>query len=809
MIRRPVIRRPVIRRIATALLAIVLLAVLVPSLAAGGFLLWMRTQMPTTRGTVAVPGLDQPVEILRDTHAIPHIFAATERDGYFALGYVHAQDRLWQMETMRRAGAGRLAELFGTRFGDWALRLDRSMRTLGLYRQAESIYREMPPDVRAVFDAYAAGVNAYLATRTEALPIEFQLLGDTPEPWRPADSVVWSKMMALQLSSNVYEELFRARAMKRLSPDRLQDLFPGSPPGAPVTLSVQLNDGDIRHALEALPRLGFNTASNEWVLSGERTTTGKPILANDPHLGLEAPILWYLARIETPTLSLAGATVPGVPLHLLGHNAHVAWGFTTTGSDTQDLFVEKIDPKDPGRYLTPGGSEPFVTRRETIKVAGQPDETLTVRETRHGPVLTSPDVEGVAAEGQVLALAFTGLSARDTSAEALYRLNHAANATAVRKALSLYVAPQQNIVYADTDGTIGFLSPGLVPIRKAGDGRVPVPGWSGEYDWTGHIPFDELPRAVNPPSGQFVNANNAVVGPGYPHPLTADWAPAYRAERIVEMLGTRRHSPEEVAAEQMDTLSLAARRLLPLMLTLRPDTPMAADAVARLKLWDGRMARDRPEPLIFAWWLRELTRALFADELGPSFAPYWSQRADAVAHVLTDAPGWCDDVATPAKETCADALSSSLDAALSSVEQRHGGTLADWRWGEEHRAALNHRLFDRIPVLKNLFDLSIPADGGAFTVNRGDTRVRDPDQPFADVHGAGYRAVYDLADLGNSRFIIATGESGNPLSPHWGDLVRGWRDGGTLRLAGDRGTLAANGADLLTLTPRAPETTPR
>lgn len=790
------------------LVAALALVVVVPVLGAGGFLLWLRQQTPAYEGAAAVLGIEGPVEILRDRNAIPHIFAATERDAYFALGYVHAQDRLWQMETMRRSGAGRLAELVGTRFGDWALRLDRSMRTLGVYRRAEEAYEELSPEARTAFDAYAAGVNAWMETRREALPIEFQLLRHTPEPWRPADSLVWGKLMALQLSGDSRDELFRASALRSLTPEQMRDLFPDSDPTAPVTLAAALDGMDLPKALAALPDLGFDTASNEWALTGARSATGKPIIANDPHLGLEAPILWYLARIVTPDHRIAGATIPGVPLHILGHNGRVAWGFTTTHSDTQDLFIEKLDPQDPDRYLTPDGGAAFETRQETIRIAGQPDEALTVRETRHGPVLTTPDAASATPEGHVLALAFPGLSDADTTAEALYRLNHAADAATVREALFLHVAPQQNVVYADTAGTLGFLSPALVPVRRGGDGRVPVPGWTGEHDWIGYIPFDALPQAVDPPSGQFVNANNAVVGPGYPYALATEWPDPARAERIVQMLSDGPHTVEEVAAQQMDELSLPARDLLPLMLEPLRGVPdfngQARAALDRLAGWDGRMDRDRAEPLIFSWWERELVRSVFADELGPLFQGYWDLRPRALHRVLTQAPQWCDDRTTPAREDCTVMLAGALKSALAEIERRHGTDMNGWRWGAEHKAALNHRLLGRVPLLGQMFDLSLPTGGGAFTVNRGTTRVRDPQDPFSHIHGPGLRAVYDLADLGNSRFSIATGQSGNPLSPHWGDLVQGWRDGLGLRLAGDRGTLARDGATLLTLSPIRP-----
>ena len=794
--------RRILIRIAVALAILLLL----PPLGAGGFLLWLRAQSPQTHGTVAIPGLDATVEVVRDRQGVPHIFAATERDAYRALGYVHAQDRLWQMETMRRAGAGRLAELVGTRFGDFALRNDRAMRTLGVYRAAEAMAATLSPGARAAFDAYADGVNAYLATRREALPIEFQLLRHTPEPWKPADSLVWAKLMALQLSANYRDELFRARVLQRLTPAQVEDLFPADPPGAPVTLAAELRGLDlepaVRRTLAALPTLGFDTASNEWALTGARTTTGKPILANDPHLGLDAPILWYLARIVTPGFTMTGATVPGVPLHILGHNGHVAWGFTTTHSDTQDIFVEKIDPQDAARYVAPDGNRPFGQRTETIRIAGQPDEALSVRETRHGPVISDLEAPEATPAGHALALAFPGLAGDDSSAEALYRLNHAADAEAVRQALRLHVAPQQNVVYADRSGEVGFLSPARVPIRRKGDGRVPVPGWTGEYDWTGFLPVYALPQAVNPPSGQFVNANNAVVGHDYPYRLATEWPDPSRAKRIVEMLGSGRHSVEDVARQQMDSVSLPARDFLPELLKYPVPKGIATDAVALLRGWDGTMARDRPEPLIFEAWQRELVRTVFADELGADFPSYWDLRPAALRHVMRNAPQWCDDVTTPAKETCADAVATALTTALAALEKRHGSNPGRWRWGDEHRAMLNHRMIGQMPVIGGMADLSIETDGGFFTVNRGTTRIRDSAAPFAHVHGAGYRGVYDLADLDNSRFVIATGQSGNPFAPHWGDLVSTWRDGGSLRLTGDRGTLATAGAEVLTLTPR-------
>jgi penicillin amidase len=778
------------------------LAILLPALAVAGGWLWLRTGLPSDGRAIAVDGPSAPVEILRDENAVPHVFAGSDHDAYFALGWLHAEDRLFQMEMQRRVGAGRLAEVIG----EAGLRTDRYMRTLGIYRQAETSYDAMAPEIRDALDAYAAGVNAWLAQRPGPLPLEFQVLRFAPEPWRPADSIVWGKLMALQLSGNSRAELRRARLLQRLDPAQVDDLHPAYPDGAPVTLSAALGGLDFeRWAGVSLPDLGPDKASNVWVLSADRTATGAPILVNDPHLALNAPILWYLARIEAPGLSLTGATVPGVPFHLLGHNGTIAWGLTTTGTDVQDLFVERLDPADAGRYLTPEGAVPFETREETIRIAGGGEERLTVRSTRHGPVIS--DVEdaaaGVLPEGHVLSLAFTALSGRDTTAGSLYHVNRARNWDEFRSALRSFIVPQQNFAYADKAGNIGFYTPGLVPVREAGDGTLPSPGWTGEHGWTGFVPFEELPHAYNPPGGSFVNANNRVVGPDYPWLLTTHWDDPFRALRIEERLGTA--PPQDLESSEAllaDTVDLAARDLLPLLARAETDDPAARDALARLAAWDGRSDRDAAEPLIFNWWLRELNRRLHADELGPLAAEVRGLNPRVVRRMLTERRRWCDDVTTPdVEESCGRVLGASLEATLAALAERHGADPAGWRWGDEHRAPLTNQVIDRIPVLRSLRDLGTETDGSDFTVNRGATRLSDDEAPFAHVHGAGYRAVYDLGAPERSLFVIATGQSGNPLSPHYSDFVERWRDGRHVTITGTPEELAARGIGRLVLSP--------
>ena len=783
-----------LRRIAAGVA--VLLAIVL-----GGAYLLVESARPQTEGTVALAGLDAPVSILRDRYGVPRIVAASERDAYFALGYVHAQDRFFQMEFMRRAGAGRLSEIVGAP----TLPMDRWMRVLGLYRLAEAALQRLSPQVVDSLEAYAKGVNAYLDSHSGLVSVELALTFAIPEKWRPADSLVWGRLMGMRLSANSRAETLRARLSEVLPTERIDELWPDISRDAPPTIAALGRPSLFRALLANWPEaIAPVTASNVWAVSGAHTESGSPILANDPHLGFRAPGLWYLARIETPTLTLTGATVPGVPLTVLGHNGSIAWGLTTTDSDTEDLFVERVDPDDPNRYLTPDGSLPFDIRVERIGVRGGEDETLIVRSTRHGPVIS--DVDGkagsVAKPGHVVALAAAALSEDDLTGEAVWRLNRARTWEEFNAALAFFHSPHQNVVYADIAGNIGVVAPGRVPIRRAGDGLYPVPGWTGEHDWIGFIPYDALPRVFNPESGRIVNANHPVVGPDYPYRLGHGDTPPYRAARIHALLdsgGSR--TTAAAGAMQNDSVSLAARALLPEMLRMVRETDRRSTALALLRGWDGTMDRRRAEPLIFVAWLRALNRSLYADETGDAFLGVWRLRPIFVQETLKRGGEWCDNTATASRETCRQVVGEALDDALSELRHRFGGGPADWRWGEAHYAHFRHPVFGWIPLLDRLADIRIPVNGGAFTVNRGQHRSARSDSPYVSVHGAGYRAVYDLADLDRSLFIQATGQSGHLTSPHYRDMTPLWRDGMFLTLgpiAADSGEAASR----LTLLPR-------
>ncbi len=710
---------------------------------------WLSTSLPRTEGEIRLGGLTAPVKIVRDRRGVPRISAADQFDAAFALGFVHAQDRLWQMESMRHMGAGRLAEIVGRK----GLRLDHFMRTVGIYRLAEAQYATLSAPVRRTLDAYARGVNAWIDGRRGALPIEFVFLGHRPEPWKPADSLVWAKIMGLKLSGNFRDELLRARLAEILDGEQIRQLWPKASANG--------------------------RASNAWAVAGGRTLSARPLLANDPHLGFSAPVTWYLADIESPGFSAAGATVPGLPFVVLGHNKNIAWGVTSTQSDLQDIFIERPDPNDSSRYLTPEGSEPFKIRREVIKIKGGGEEIIDIRETRHGPVISA--IRGLGLGKRILALSATFLKPGDKTPEAFFKLNRAANWAEFVDAMKDFNAPQENFVYADAAGNIGFIAPGRVPVRKSGRGRVPMPGWTGEADWTGYIPFDALPRTFNPTSGRIITANNRIIPPGYPYFITDDWAPGYRARRIENLIDGGRQSPATTAAIQNDSLSLMVQDLKPLMLKGMTGAKAGKSGnekvLAQLRAWDGEMDRNRPEPLIFAAWVRELGRAVYADELKGLFPRYWDYRATFLVLVLSRETRWCDDVGTAEKENCASRLALALDKALEDLAGRFGADRGKWTWGAAHPARFRHPLFSAVPVLGSLTGLKIAADGGQFTLNRGAGHLSDPENPFEDIHGPGLRAIYDLSDLGRSRFIIATGQSGNPLSPHYRDMLEDWRDG--------------------------------
>ena len=795
------------------ILRIFLLLIIVAAAGIG----WLVTSLSWTSGETTVAGIAKPVDILRDDNGVPHIAAENDDDSYFALGVAHAQDRFWQMEMMRRFGAGRLAEVFGPDLVD----RDKWMRTLGLYRLAEKMVEDAAPPVRSALQAYARGVNHWRQADIGLLAPEFALFPYTPEPWKPADSLVWGKIMAARLGGNWRGEVLRAKLAKSMLPAKVRELWPAYPSDGPTTVASSdgpttvASDvsgthgtsgfGDVVAGLDTLPPwpLGWpKGASNAWAVAGSTAEAGGAILANDPHLAFTAPILWYLARVETPEWTAMGATVPGVPFFILGQTGSHAWGMTSTQSDIEDLFIEKIDTNEPGRYRTPNGSEAFRVRKEVIKVKGAADVALSVRTTRHGPVISDlrPRIAGLVDDTHLVALSATYLKPGDRTSDAFYDLVRATDWPAFRAALRLFRAPQQNFFFADTDGEVGFITAGRVPIRGKGQGYVPTNGWTGETDWTGFLPLIELPQVAGIP---FVfNANNRVAGSDYEHFLGHDWAPPHRADRIRSLLddGLGR-TAKGAQTMQRDLFSNMARDLLPLMIKTKTQSARAGRALALLRNWDGVMAGERSEPLIFSAWLLALNKALYGDELADNLPAFLGSRPLAVKSLLTRRQGWCDNVTTTPVETCDEQLSGSLESAITDLAATQGSDVAAWRWDALHVAHFPHPVFTRVPLLNHLADLRVPTGGGNATINRGAMRFSDSLTPFKHVHGAGYRAVYDLKDPSASRFIIATGQSGNPLSPKYRNFLEHWGAGGYISLGQPLRVLREEAQSRMRLTP--------
>ena len=748
---------------------------------------YLRSSLPQTSGVLSVSGPARPVEILRDRDGIPHIYASSLLDANFALGFAHAQDRLWQMEVNRRTAAGRLSEIFG----ETTVSADKFIRTLGLHVLARASVDNLEEETRALFQAYADGVNAHLARHDRPLPPEFVLMGHRPEPWQVADSLAWIKMMSWDLSQNWRGELLRLRLSSRLTTTQIGQFLPPYPGDPSIDLpELSIFYGNLGVAAEkiaaAAPEsLPEGAGSNNWVLAGTRSASGKPLLANDPHLGLTTPAVWYFAHLDAPDGRVIGATLPGVPMIVLGRNERIAWGFTNTGPDSQDLFIERLDGEDSTLYVGPAGRLRFDTRDETIRVKGKPDIALRVRVSRHGPIISdvSEDVAKAMPKGYAMAFAWTVLRSDDLSAQALARLGQAGSWGAFVGALRDFHSPQQNIVFADIDGNIGFIAPARIPVRRIDNplkGLAPAPGWDSRYDWQGFVPFEELPRRFNPPEGAIVTANDKIVGPGYPHRISYHWEAPFRAHRIRELLDARpAHDIASFSSMQADIRSGYAREMLPLLLAAPASSENARSASELLSGWDGEMRADRPEPLLFNAWLRELTRLVYEDELGETFAKNWLERPIFMLNVLRDIGGagaWCDDRRTSERETCARQIVKGLDNALADLKGRYGDDFLRRRWADSHVAVSTHKPFSSTGMAR-LFELRVPFPGDTWTVNVGRLTIADDAEPFATRHAASLRAIYDMADPDGSVFIHSTGQSGNVFSPFYANFSKPWSQG--------------------------------
>jgi len=814
------LRRIVVRTVSVLLVLAILLGAFGSILA--------RRSFPQVDGVVTVAGLDGPVDIYRDSMGVPHIYADSLHDLFFAQGYVHAQDRFWQMDFWRHIGSGRLSEMFG----ESRVKTDAFLRTVGWRQMAEREWAELDPQSREILTAYADGVNAYLAAHQgSAVSLEYAVLGllnpdYEPEPWTPIHSLTWGKVMAWDLGGNMDTEIERAILLATLTPEQLADLYPEYPADHPVIVPA-IGEGAYTPAssLTVLPvrgvdyagvaenialmedllgSLGPGIGSNSWVVSGDRTATGMPLLANDPHLGIRIPSIWYQISLHCRSeaegcFNVAGFSFAGVPGVVIGHNDNIAWGFTNVGPDVQDLYVERVNPENPNQYEVNGQWVDMELRTETIQVAGGEPVTITVRMTRHGPVVSdtygslnqeSSDDEpsfteqaGIDLPGQyVIALKWTALTEPSHVFDTIWDFNRAENFEQFRAAAPEFNVPAQNLLYADVKGNIGYQMPGSIPIRAAGDGSLPVPGWTDEYEWTGFIPFEELPWAYNPASGYIVTANNQVPPRDYAYLVNSPvYDYGFRAQRIVDMIENAPGPIDIAYIQQMqgDSTSLNAEVIVPILMSLSFDDPALADLRDRtLAGWDYRETADSQAALVFeTFWVRLLEEG-FADDLPEDQAPGGGTRWYEIVRRLVDQPesAWWDDSTTDGVvETRDDIFRRAWAEAVASMQEAYGRNPDRWPdWGDEHFAWFPNESLGQsgIAPVEALFNRGpFPTGGGESIVNATGWSFSDP---FQIDWLPSMRMIVDLGDMRNSLTVHTTGQSGHAYHPHYVDMAPLW-----------------------------------
>jgi penicillin amidase len=770
---------------------------------------FVRRPWPKVKGEESISGISAPVEIVRDEWGVPHIYAQNEYDLLFAQGYVHAQDRLWQMEFNRRVGAGTLSAILG----ESTLGIDRFMRTLGLRRAAERDLATSDPETRTLLQAYADGINAYVESHRNRLPLEFTILGVDPEPWTPVDTLNWAGVMSLQLGREYPMELLRAQLIATLGETATQQLLPPYPEDAPVIIPPEarsyawLRDRDISSEDGLASVLGEPATflgSNNWVVHGSRTATGKPLLADDTHLGLDMPSIWYENGLHGGRFDSVGYSFPGAPLVIIGHNGRIAWGVTNLGPDVQDLYIEKLDdPAHPTQYQFKGKWLDLEIIYETIEVKGQDPETLNVLATHHGPIVNR--VVGDLALAEPLALQWTAL-AGNRIFHSVMHINLATNWQEFRQALSFWDAPSQNFIYADVEGNIGYQSPGKIPIRAPGhQGLLPVPGWTGEYEWQGTIPFDQLPNVFNPPTGFIATANNKTVPDDYPYHIAYYWASGFRAQRITDLLAADNSlTIEDVRDIHAQTYSLPAEALRPYLLAIEPESKLQAQALEMAEAWDLYLEADRTGASVYQTWYWFLVQNTLRDELGDDLLPSYLNSYHMLMMLelmpQADSP-WFDDKTTPQIETRDDIAGRSLADAVDWLSNELGKDPQEWEWGRLHTKTFIHQPLGQsgIGLLENLFNSkTIPARGDGYTV---DAASFDYNQPFEMGAGVSQRYIADLSNLDNSRIVHTTGQSGQLFHPNRDDMIPLWQNIEYHAMPFSRDAVEANAKAILTLTP--------
>ena len=755
---------------------------------------FLRLSLPQTRGTIRVSGPRGRIEILRDSDFIPHIRADNQLDAYFGLGYVHAQDRLWQMDFQRRLGQGRLSEILG-RSG---LPFDRLTRTLGFHLTAGKTWNLADEDTRQTVVSYTAGINAFIASRRSwRLPPEFILVRARPQLWSGADVMLMSTMMAWNLSGNYITELLRERLIRSLGPERAKQYIPdysdveeASPPETQPH-AVLLRENVTTAGADDWGAIQEGVGSNMWMASPGRCEGGGPILANDPHLPSSSPMTWYLAHMTAPGLDVIGGTTPGIPGVIVGRNSHIAWGMTNLNPDIQDFFRERLS-QNGTRYEFQGHTESLEIREETIRVRKGQEVKLAVRSTRHGPIVNDV-IGGEDAElakddfltsAGPLSFQWTGMNPQNSSVRAFLLLARSSSWSEFTHALKFCVCPAVSFGYADIDGNIGYHAAGAVPVRSSGNGSRPADGWNGEHEWTGAIPFEELPHAYNPPTDFLVLVNCPPPDAEYPCFLGCDWVEPYRLERITELLSVNcLMNVTDHMSIQADTLSMHAREMLPLLLShATGDDPSTSHVIELLRNWDLNAEKDSVGITMFSAWhmhlLRILARRELNDKLLNAYEPWTSWSNRLLLKVLNSRDSGGDEPGSSVR--------AALDAAVRDLRSRLGKNIDKWEWGKVHKAILPHLPFNRVSYLRPFFSRSIAVGGDWSTVNFGGYVSRTP---FLQRNMPGYRQVIDLSRLDGGLFIHASGQSGHFLSSHFDDFTEDWANVKYRPMRFDRSTI--------------------
>ncbi len=742
-------------------------------------------------GTVHVQGLKQDVAIHRDEYGVPHISTQSEYDAFFAVGFTHAQDRLWQMELTRRVGTGRLSEVLG----EPALKIDKMFRTLGLPWYARRLRQSLDDDTRKALQAYADGVNQYLSTHAGKYPIEFDMLNIAPEPWTIEHSLLVSRLMAWELNYSRWVDMLLAELVQRFGEIKAKEIFPYWPENAPLIIPKELKGKniaeDLRPLFEAegeyrslLGLRALESGSNAWAVSGARSVTGKPILANDPHLLLMSPARWYELHIVTPTFDVAGMSIPGVPFVILGRNQRIAWGVTNAMMDDNDYYIERVDSlQHPTRYQLNGAWYPITEEIDTIVVKGALPVALSVYRTHRGPIVNMMEPTA-ASSTSLISMRWVGHELSN-EARAFYGINKARNWQEFENALKLFSVPAQNFVYADVDGNIGYRTGGKLPIRTIKGATLPFPGWTDEYDWKGFVPFDQMPHVLNPPEGFVASANNKIVDDSYPYHISNHWESPWRSIRISQVLREQeKFTMEEMQRLELDLFSTHAREVVPLILhaydSVTVTEPNVKTMLEYFRNWNYEMRKEDVSTSLFQATITKMIYNTFHDKMGDRLFGLYDTLAStplsALSNLLRNPHSeWFDDIHTPARETRDELIRKSVNDALAALKEELGGELKEWQWGRLHTVTFGH-VFGANRMLARIFNIGPFSIGGSHsTVNVGQYFLT---QPYASTVGPSMRQIFNLADINDTRTVLPPGQSGQVFSKHYKDQVILWLNGG-------------------------------